>query len=106
VTSQSAGSGSSSGGPSQATAAFDRVTLQGAWSRSEWTGTAVGGPSGGPYPVLGYRQSGGGLVVSGSGDIAPVTASGEGSVADTLIGAFAGLIAMVVVAAMFITAEY
>jgi ABC-type transport system involved in multi-copper enzyme maturation permease subunit len=106
VTSQSAGGGSAIGGPSQATAAFDRVTLGGAWPARAWTGTAVGGTSGGPYPVLGFRPSGGGLVVSGSGDIAPVPPSGAGSVANTLVGAFAGLIAMVVVAAMFITAEY
>jgi ABC-type transport system involved in multi-copper enzyme maturation permease subunit len=106
VTSQSAGGGSSSGGPSQATAALDHVALRGAWPAQAWTGTAVGGPPSGPYPVLGFRQSGGGLVVSGSGDIAPVPPSGEGSVANTLVGAFAGLIAMVVVAAMFITAEY
>jgi len=106
VTSQSLGGGSGTGGPSQATAAFDRVTLQGAWPAGGWTGTAVGGPSSGPYPVLGYRQSGGGLVINGSGDIAPVPPSGEGSVANTLVGAFAGLIALVVVAAMFITAEY
>jgi ABC-type transport system involved in multi-copper enzyme maturation permease subunit len=106
VTSRSAGGGSGSGGPSQATAAFDRVTLRGAWPTSAWTGTAVGGALGGPYPVLGYHQSGSGLVVSGSGDIAPVPPSGEGSVANTLIGAFAGLITIVVVAAMFITAEY
>ena len=106
VTSQSIGGGSGSGGPSQATAAFDRLTLQGAWPGGTWTGTTVGGPSSGPYPVLGYRQSGGGLLVSGSGDIAPVIPGTEGSVAGTQIGAFAGLIAMVVVAAMFITAEY
>ena len=106
VNSRSAAGGSGTGGPSQATAAFDRITLQGAGPDRTWTGTAVGGPPGGPYPVLGYRQSGGGLVVSGSGDIAPVPPSGEGSLANTLIGAFAGLIAMVVVAAMFITAEY
>jgi ABC-type transport system involved in multi-copper enzyme maturation permease subunit len=106
VNSRSAAGGGGTGGPSQATAAFDRITLQGAWPDRTWTGTAVGGPPGGPYPVLGYRQSGGGLVVSGSGDIAPVPPSGEGSLANTLIGAFAGLIAMVVVAAMFITAEY
>ena len=106
VTSQSLGSGSGTGGPSQATAAFDRVTLQGARPLGTWAGTAVGGSPGGPYPVLGFRQSGGGLVVSGSGDIAPVPPSGEGSVANTLIGAFAGLIALVIVAAMFITAEY
>jgi ABC-type transport system involved in multi-copper enzyme maturation permease subunit len=106
VNSQSAVGGSGTGGPSQATAAFDHVTLQGAWPDRTWTGTAVGGVPGGPYPVLGYRPSAGGLVVSGSGDIAPVPPSGEGSLANTLVGAFAGLIAMVVVAAVFITAEY
>jgi ABC-type transport system involved in multi-copper enzyme maturation permease subunit len=106
VTSRSLGTGSGSGGPSQATAAFDRVTLQGAWPAGAWAGTAVGGAPGGPYPVLGYRQADGGLVVTGSGDIAPVPPSGAGSVAQTLIGAFAGLIAIVIVAAMFVTAEY
>ena len=106
VTSRSVGGGSGSGGPSQATAAFDRVALRGPWPAGAWTGTAVGGAPGGPYPVLGSRQSGGGLVVSGSGDIAPVPPAGEGSVANTLVGAFAGLITIVVVAAMFITAEY
>ena len=106
MTSQSIGGGSGSGGPSQATAAFDQVTLQGGWPTGQWTGTTVGGPSSGPYPVLGYRQAGGGLVVSGSGDIAPVIPDTEGSVAGALIGAFAGLIAVVVVAAMFMTAEY
>jgi ABC-type transport system involved in multi-copper enzyme maturation permease subunit len=106
MTSQSLGTGSGSGGPSQATAAFDHVTLAGASGTGEWTGTAVGGSSGGPYPVLGYHQSGSGLTVSGSGDIAPVAGSGASSVANTQIGTFAGLIAMIVVATMFITAEY
>jgi ABC-type transport system involved in multi-copper enzyme maturation permease subunit len=106
VTSQSIGGGSGSGGPSQATAAFDHVTLAGSSSADRWTGTAVGGPSNGPYPVLGYRQSGADLVVNGSGDIAPVVDPGAGSVANTQIGTFAGLIAVVIVAAMFITAEY
>jgi ABC-type transport system involved in multi-copper enzyme maturation permease subunit len=66
----------------------------------------VGGSAGGPYPVLGYHQSGSGVTVSGSGDIAPVAGSGASSVANTQIGTFAGLIAMIVVATMFITAEY
>ena len=101
TTSQSAGSGSGSGGPTEATAAFDGVTLRGA--AGAWTGTAVGSPG---VSLPGFRPAGGALVVSGSGDIAPVPASGEGSVANTLVGAFAGLIAIVVVAAMFITAEF
>ncbi|HJY68354.1 MAG TPA: hypothetical protein VJ254_16645, partial [Streptosporangiaceae bacterium] len=106
MTSQSLGTGSGGGGPSQATAAFDHVTLAGASGTGEWTGTAVGGSSGGTYPVLGYHQSGSGLTVSGSGDIAPVAGSGARSVVNTQIGTFAGLIAMIVVATMFITAEY
>ena len=101
--SQSLGSGSGTGGPTQATAAFDHVGLTGASGAGAWTGTAVGGGSGGP---LGYHRSEGGLEVSGSGDIAPVAPSGANSVAQTQIGTFAGLIAMIVVAAMFITAEY
>ncbi len=106
TTSQSVGSGSSSGVYTEATAAFAGVRLQGAsaWPSRAWTDTAVGGSAG----VAGqaYRQSGDELVVSGSGDIAPAVAAGEGSVATALVGAFAGLIALVVVAAMFITAEY
>jgi ABC-type transport system involved in multi-copper enzyme maturation permease subunit len=102
-TSQSLGSGSGSGGPTQATAAFDHIGLTGGSGAGAWTGTAVGGGSGGP---LGYHRSAGGLVVSGSGDIAPVVPSGANSVAQTQIGTFAGLIAMIVVATMFITAEY
>ena len=91
-TSESLGSGSGSGGPSQATAAFDHVSLAGASGAGEWTGTAVGGGPGGAYPALGYHRSGGGLVVSGSGDIAPVTPSGANSVAQSQIGTFADVL--------------
>jgi ABC-type transport system involved in multi-copper enzyme maturation permease subunit len=106
VTSRSIGSGSGSGGPSQASAVFDHVGSSSASSPGRWTGTAVGGPVSGPYPLLGFRKSGSGLVISGSGDIAPVVDPGAGSVANTQIGTFAGLIAVVIVAAMFMTAEY
>jgi hypothetical protein len=46
--------------------------------------------------------------VSGSGDIAPsVRPQGDATpIERTLVGAFAGLIAVIVVATMFITAEY
>jgi ABC-type transport system involved in multi-copper enzyme maturation permease subunit/regulation of enolase protein 1 (concanavalin A-like superfamily) len=104
TTSQSVGSGSSSGVSTEATAAFAGVSLHGAWPAAAWTDTAVGGSGGLAGP--GFRQSGAELVVSGSGDIAPAVAAGEGSVATALVGAFAGLIALVVVAAMFITAEF
>ena len=108
VTSQSIGVGSGSGGTTQATAAFDHVALNGAGGR--WAGTAVGGTAAAEGPsgssLDGYRRSGAGFSVAGSGDIAPVAPAGDGSVAQPIVGTFAGLIALAVVAAMFITAEY
>ena len=98
VTSRSIGGGSGSGGTTEATAAFDHVVTEGAGGR--WTGTAVDGAEGG------YRRSGEEFSVAGSGDIAPVAPAGAGSVAQPIVGTFAGLIALAVVAAMFITAEY
>jgi ABC-type transport system involved in multi-copper enzyme maturation permease subunit len=86
-------------GPSQATGVFDHVSLPG-----PWTGDAVGGPT----PGAGFEQHGDQFTVTGSGDIAPMVASGGRSktVSDSLVGVFAGLIAVIVVAAMFITGEY
>jgi ABC-type transport system involved in multi-copper enzyme maturation permease subunit len=113
VTSQSFGGVSSAGGASQATAAFDNLGTQGTWPRGTWTGGAVGGGSGGPLEQAlgqaeGYQQSGGTLTVTGSGDIAPdVGATGSGRPIElSLVGAFIGLIAIIVVAVMYITAEY
>jgi hypothetical protein len=110
--SKSATGSSSSGLSTQATAAFDHVSLQGTPPGSRWSGTNIGG---GPDAANqaqggGYRQSGGALIVTGSGDIAPDLPGGDGgtggSVADTLVGTFAGLIAVLVVGTMFITAEF
>jgi ABC-type transport system involved in multi-copper enzyme maturation permease subunit len=62
--------------------------------------------------IGGYHQSGGQYTVTGQGDIAPIPAGHGGeadpavTVSDYLVGTFAGLIAMVVVAALFVTAEY
>jgi ABC-type transport system involved in multi-copper enzyme maturation permease subunit len=111
VTHQSFGSFSSTGGPSQATARFDHVSLQGAWPRGAWTGAVIGdagGPARADRPSAGFRQAGGGFTVSGSGDIAP-NVPGDGpnqTIGGSLVGAFAGLIVVVVVATMFMTAEY
>ena len=61
-------------------------------------------------PGAGFRQAGGTLTVTGSGDIAPdvpAAAGGGGTpIERTLLGAFGGLIAVIVVATMFMTAEY
>jgi ABC-type transport system involved in multi-copper enzyme maturation permease subunit len=106
VIDQSFGGASSAGGPTQATALFDRVALTG--TGTGWTGTQLGGsgPAGGS--TGGYQQSGGQFTVRGSGDIAPQTdGMGTGrTMQDALVGWFAGLIAVIVVATMFVTGEY
>jgi ABC-type transport system involved in multi-copper enzyme maturation permease subunit len=93
---------------------FDRASLSGTSPGRAWTGDAVGGrAAGGPVTSqsLGFHQSGGTFTVTGSGDIAPLVPAAGGSLPTStieqgLVGAFAGLIAVVVVAVMFITAEY
>jgi ABC-type transport system involved in multi-copper enzyme maturation permease subunit len=98
-------------GPSQATAVFDHLSTQGAWAARAWSGGYVG--SGAYAPGIGnYHQAGSQFTVTGSGDIAPIpagpSAPGGPSITLTnlLIGTFAGLIALIVVATLFITAEY
>ena len=94
--------------PSQDTAVFDHVSRSGTWPAGTWTGDYIGAAYG--SGVGGYHQAGGRFTVTGSGDIAPVVpgqAGGQDLTATTfLVGTFAGLIAVIVVAAMFITAEY
>src|SRR5580700_8453553 len=94
--------------PSQDTAVFDHVSRSGTWPAGTWTGDYIGADYG--SGIGGYHQAGGRFTVTGSGDIAPVVpgqASGEDVTLTTfLVGTFAGLIAVIVVAAMFITVEY
>ena len=116
VLSTSFGGGSSAGGSSLDTAVFDHVRLAGAPPGAAWTGDAVGGQNtggtAGQGGAEGFHQSGGRFTVTGSGDIAPLIFDPAGSGFPTstiergLQGFFAGLIAVVVVAVMFITAEY
>lgn len=109
VTSRSMGSTSVNGGPSTATAAFDSVTVQGT-AGGGWTGDTVGAEEGPDKDTdLGYRQSGETFTLTGSGDIGPLVRGRDEpgrSVEDTLIGVFAGLVVVTVVAAMSVTAEY
>jgi ABC-type transport system involved in multi-copper enzyme maturation permease subunit len=90
-----------------ATAAFDRVGRLGKWPAGQWTGQEIQGTTDIALPASaqGFTQAGGRLTVSGSGDIAPSTDNVD-SVKQTLAGTFAGLIAVVVIGVMFITAEY
>lgn len=94
----------------KATAVFDHVSIQGkaprgAWSRDD-VGAASGEGPGGIHHPGGVEESGGTFTVTGNGDIAPLGAEGGQTIESTLAGAFAGLIMVIVVAVMFITAEY
>jgi hypothetical protein len=98
---------SAQGGPSQDTAVFDHISLRGGRPDGAWAGYNVGG-----LPAVGqdgFQQAGGHISITGEGDIAPDVAGGAGSgitIAQPLLGTFAGLIAVIVVATLFITAEY
>jgi ABC-type transport system involved in multi-copper enzyme maturation permease subunit len=102
-------------GSTRATGSFDHVSLRGAWpdggwDGSAWAGSAIGAP-GGPAAGSpgGFTDAAGRFTVSGTGDIAPLVSGAAGlgvTIAQALIGVFAGLIAVAVVGAMFITAEY
>jgi len=106
----SAGETSLNSANSQATGVFDHLSLRGTQPGGAWTGSAIGA-AGGPAAGSpgGFQDTGGTFTVSGTGDIAPSVTGAAGSgvtIAQTLIGVFAGLIAVVVVGAMFMTAEY
>jgi len=118
VTQNSFGGTSNSGGPAQATGVFDHVSLAGGAPGSTWTGTAIGGggpAGGGPGPggsgSVQFTRNAGRYMLTGSGDIAPVTPGPNSpfpmvTIGQSLVGAFLGLIAIVVVAAMFFSTEY
>lgn len=97
------------GGPSQATGTFDHLALAGG-PPGAWTGERLGAPGNAPPPRDGgFERAGDVFTVTGSGDIAPAVPGAAGigaSIAQTLVGTFVGLIVVVVVGAMFITAEY
>jgi ABC-type transport system involved in multi-copper enzyme maturation permease subunit len=106
------GSGTMNTSPSEATAVFDHVSRTGRWPARGWTGDDVGaGGNQVSAAALGSHQAGGRFTVTGSGDIAPLIAGATNdgpniTVRDFLLGTFAGLIAVAVVATMFMTAEY
>jgi hypothetical protein len=111
--STSFGSGDINTNETMATAVFDQVSRSGAWPASAWAGVDIGpsteGIEGHPQ---GYHQAAGRFTVAGSGDIAPAipgagnSGGGHEPIGFFLAGTIAGLIAVIVVAAMFMTAEY
>jgi len=100
-TNQHLGGVRSTGGPTQATAIFDHVSA----GNGTWDGGRVGGDVTGPPNS--FAESGSRFSVTGSGDIAPAAAGPDGDTVErSLVGAFAGLIVVLVIGTMFITAEY
>jgi ABC-type transport system involved in multi-copper enzyme maturation permease subunit len=118
VTQDSFGGNSNNSGPAQATGVFDHVRLAGGAPGGTWTGTAVGrgypvgsGPGPGGGGSVPFTRNAGRFTVTGSGDIGPVTPGPDGpfptvTISQSLAGAFLGLFAIVVVAAMFFSTEY
>lgn len=98
------------GGPAIDTAVFDHLATSGGWTAGPWNGQYIGQPE--TPGVVGYHEAGGQFTVTGQGDIAPIPPGHGGpadpavTVSDYLAGTFAGVVALVVVAALFITAEY
>ncbi|WP_336216331.1 ABC transporter permease subunit [Nonomuraea sp. LPB2021202275-12-8] len=91
----------------EATAVFDRVGLEGETSGGPWRNDDIGvtkGPDGTFHHPGRANESGGTFSVTGVGDIAPST-DGQ-SIERTLTGVLVGLVVLIVVAVMFVTAEY
>jgi ABC-type transport system involved in multi-copper enzyme maturation permease subunit len=102
----------------QATAAFDHVSLQGQRPGSAWRGGQIGFPTGiaficTPTPghscpktlLGGFKKSGGTFTMTGNGDIAPYQ-TGVDPLGTVLKGSLAGLLTVIALGALFITAEY
>ncbi|TQS42148.1 ABC transporter permease subunit [Cryptosporangium phraense] len=124
VSTQVFGTAGAFGGPSSATAVFDSVALRGSTSDARWRTGPVGGlptdddqadapqdgtRAGAPGPESTGREAGGVFTLSGSGDIAPAVSGVNGlgtSLTQTLAGTFVGLILLVGLGALFVTAEY
>jgi len=97
---------------SSATAFFDQVSLAGHWPHNTWSGLGVGAGSVGAGTVTptlgtgGFRQAGDTFAVTGSGDIAPAVGDVGYTPYESLQGVFVGLLMVIVLGALFITAEY
>jgi hypothetical protein len=102
-----------SGQSTTLTTTFDDPTTTGDWSTG-WHGTVIGEPAGITGPAAqddgpGHTQHGDEFTITGTGDIAPSVpsvGSRTKTMENTLIGGFVGLIAVLVVAAMFATSEH
>jgi hypothetical protein len=110
------GSNSYASGPSLATGTFDRVHLAFADAGGPWTRTSIGragSPGSGTFAAgpNSFTQSGGRFTVTGSGDIAPdqpEAPQGAGIESESALqfGLTVSLIPVIIVAVLFMTAEY
>jgi ABC-type transport system involved in multi-copper enzyme maturation permease subunit len=104
---------SATGYPTLATATFDHITADGGPASNSWLGQDIGTERNSFYPTLApgsYHHSGTSVVVSGSGDIAPAVVEGlmgtHTASSSLLLGLIVGLLVVIVVAVMFVTAEF
>ena len=99
--------GATQGSPSTATATFDQLSVRGDLPRGAWTGQPVAGfyPSGLGASTW-QRPAPGMFRISGSGDIAPLVGGTHWSGASIVNGTIAGLLVVIVLAALFVTTEY
>jgi ABC-type transport system involved in multi-copper enzyme maturation permease subunit len=87
------------------TAVFDHVSLLDQAPGGTWARGCIGCIPGGPALAQGgLKESGGRFTVTGTGDIAPL--AGGRTIESALLGTFAGLIVVIVLGVMFVTAEY
>jgi ABC-type transport system involved in multi-copper enzyme maturation permease subunit len=112
VTSPVSFESSSGGAATQATATFDHVTLNNHSVSDDGQSRSIGTGSRDYYPTLGTgstHRSGNTFVLSGSGDIALAVnplAGGDTASSSLWFGLIVALMMVIVVATMFITAEY
>jgi hypothetical protein len=102
------GGGTAQARLAKATATFDNVALTGTAPGGGWRRDDIGAESnldGTPHHPGGVEEAGGVMTVSGNGDIAPLAGESGPGVQLALIGLVVGLIVVIVVAAVFVTAE-
>lgn len=108
------GGSSIDGSTALVVAQFDDVAFTGGWTGGDFAAPPPVSQDNGPAPGAAlfqntYTQTGSTFSVAGTGDITPSIAAASDdtkSIEDGLIGTFAGLIALIVVATMFIASEY
>jgi ABC-2 family transporter protein len=105
------GTTSSYGGPSWATAGFDHIAVTGGQAGGAWSGEVIGGIGNLPPEAKqsGFSASADGYSLTGSGDLAPAVVGVAGlgtTITATLVGTFVALLVVVVLGALFATAEY